>query len=412
MFYFQPLLNQVLGGIDGTSIVGSVTNIAFAILLVGFLAGLYQAAMRGGDVRTLGVTAAKYLVVGLIIANWNVAFRDVNNAFNSVAQLIANGSGAGDMFASWLDQLKAQYTTAGNQSLLDMVFSTPSALISSVLVLVAYLIDPLAVFLFSFFYAMYGAVLYVIGPLVLALLPIVGIGQMGRTFAVNVMIWNAWGVLYAVFAALITAIHINDVQTLLNSQGFLGWARGLSDSLLLGLVSIFYAISLALIPFIAKRLISGDVGSTAGSLVQAATLGVATAAGAAAGLVSGLSSGSSAGSGAAAAGAGASSASAAAATSSMAPAAPAQAPSMASSIRGAVASALSSNVTPPVPATSGTRSSQPRTAQGGKQSSGSSSGPSNKSGQGNAGYRPTGMVPSLAYHAAKTIGSTVRAKRA
>jgi hypothetical protein len=414
MFYFQPLLNQVLAGIDGTSIVGTVTNIAFAILLVGFLVGLYQAAMRGGDVRTLGVTAIKYLVVGLIIANWSVAFRDVNNAFNSVAQLIANGSGAGDMFASWLDQLKDQYTTAGNQSLLDMVFSTPSALISSALVLVAYLIYPLAVFLFSFFYAMYGALLYVIGPLVLALLPIVGIGQMGRTFAVNVMIWNAWGLLYAIFAALITAIHINDVQTLLNSQGFLGWARGLSDSLLLGLVSIFYAISLALIPFIAKRLISGDVGSTAGSLVQAATLGVATAAGAAAGLVSGMGSGTSAGSGAAAAGAGASSA--AAATSSTAPATPAQAPSMASSIRGAVASALSSNATPPVPAstaTSGTSASQPRTSsQGGKQNPGSSSGPSNKSGPGNPGYRPTGMVPNLAYHAAKAISSTVRPKRA
>ena len=38
---------------------------------------------------------------------------------------------------------------------------------------------------------------------------------------------------------------------------------------MLGLVSIFYALAIALIPFIAKRIISGDVGSTAFALVRA-----------------------------------------------------------------------------------------------------------------------------------------------
>jgi hypothetical protein len=90
---------------------------------------------------------------------------------------------------------------------------------------------------------------------------------------------------------------------------------------------------------------------------------------------------------------------------------------MASSIRGAVASALSSNTTPQVStstATGGTSTSQSRArGQGGKQGSGSGgSGASNKSGPGNSGYRPTGIVPNLAYHAAKTIGSTVRPRRA
>jgi hypothetical protein len=398
MFYFEPLLNQVLSGIDGTSILVGVTDIAFAILLIGFLVGLYSAAMRGGDLRALGVTSIKYLVVGIIIANWSSAFRDVNGAFTSVGHLIANGSGAGDMFASWLDQLKQQYANTGNQSLLDMITAAPSALINSILILVAYVIYPLAVFLFSFFYSMYGALLYVIGPLVLALLPMTGVGQMGRTFALNLMVWNAWTILYGVFGALMTAIHVNDMSTLLNSQGFVGWLRGLPDSLLLGLVSIVYAICIALIPFIAKRLISGDVGSTAGSLVQAATLALATGAAAASGLASGLGSGT-AGSGAS----GGAGASPAAATSSSAPTAPAQAPSVASSIKGAVASALSGGSAPTTPSSTG--------GSGGSGTGVASSGGSKAGASNGVPYRPSGTVPSLVYHAAKAAGGAVQKAR-
>ena len=69
MFYFQQLLNTALAGIDGTAIVPTVTSFAFAILLIGFLISLYQAAFRGGDLQALAVTAVKYLVVAMIVAS-------------------------------------------------------------------------------------------------------------------------------------------------------------------------------------------------------------------------------------------------------------------------------------------------------------------------------------------------------
>jgi len=78
---------------------------------------------------------------------------------------------------------------------------------------------------FCFFYTLFGAVLYVVGPLVLALIPIPGVGQLGKSYAVNVMIWNAWGILYAVFGALITAIQVNQVNNILGN-GFLGFLKG------------------------------------------------------------------------------------------------------------------------------------------------------------------------------------------
>src|SRR5580704_5273547 len=103
VFYFQQLLNTALAGIDGTAIISTVTNIAFAILLIGFLIGLYQAAFRGGDVQALAGTAIKYLVVAMIVSNWATVFRGVNGSFNTIANSIGSSSGAGDMFQSWMD---------------------------------------------------------------------------------------------------------------------------------------------------------------------------------------------------------------------------------------------------------------------------------------------------------------------
>jgi hypothetical protein len=182
---------------------------------------------------------------------------------------------------------------------------------------------------------------------VLALIPVSGIGQLGKTYAINLMIWNAWGILYSVFGALITAIHFNQVNNVLGN-GFLGFLQGVPDSTMLGLVSIFYALAVAMVPFIAKGIISGDVGSTVMALVRAA----ATAAGAALAAVSGFAAGAGAAAGPAAAGAGAGGGSSSMAISSSMPP-PTPATSMAGFLQSGLASAMNSNSSPVAPAVSG-----------------------------------------------------------
>lgn len=286
MFYFEHLLNSALNGIDGTSIIGTITNIAFALLLIGFLVGLYQAALRGGDLQALAMTAIKYLVVAMIISNWTTVFRDVNGSFTAVADFVSNSLGAGDMFANWMTQLQQQSTTNPNLTFWDMITGDLPGTIRVGLLLMAYVIYALAIIIFCFFYTLYGTVLYVTGPLVLSLIPISGIGQLGRTYAINMMIWNTWAILYSVFGALITAIHFNQVNQVLGN-GFLGFLQGVPDSTMLGLVSIFYALAIAIVPFIAKGIIAGDVGSTVVALVRAS----AAAAGATLAAVSGFGAG-------------------------------------------------------------------------------------------------------------------------
>lgn len=402
MFYFQQLLNTALGGIDATSIITTVRSISFAILLISFLIGLYQAALRGGDLQALAATAIKYLVVALIIANWSTVFRDVNGSFNTVANSVGNSSGAGDMFLNWMTQLQQQAQSNPNLSFWDIISGDTAGAITVGLLLIAYILYALAIIVFCFFYTLFGTVLYVVGPLVLALIPIAGVGQLGRSYAVNLMIWNAWGILYAIFGALITAIHFNQVNDVMGG-GFLGFLRGVPDSTLLGLVSIFYALAIALIPMIAKRIISGDVGLAAFALVRAGAL----AAGAALAAVSGLSAGMSAGStGGSSAGAGGGTAAAgtgsgggpSAAASAASAAMPPPAPSMPEFLRAGMASGMSSETSSP----SSTSMVEPARGDGQQAAAVAVGG-----GRPSFAYRPRGVVETVTYNAARVVGKAV-----
>src|SRR3984893_12781406 len=159
---------MAMAGIDGTNVIPTITNIAFGILLVCFLVGLYQSALRGGDVQALAITAIKYLVAAMIVANWAAVFRDVNGSFNAIANYIGNSSGAGDMFLSWMSQLEQQATSNPGLTFWDIITGDPAGTITVLLLIVAYLLYALAMIIFCFFYTLYGAVLYVLGPLVLA----------------------------------------------------------------------------------------------------------------------------------------------------------------------------------------------------------------------------------------------------
>jgi hypothetical protein len=387
MFYFEKLLNMALGGIDGTNVVPTITGIAFGILLVGFMVGLYQAAMRGGDLQALAISSIKYLVVAMVLANWASVFRSVNGSFTSAADFIGNSSGAGDLYLSWMTQLQQQAASNPNLTFWDMITGDVAGSISVGLLLIAYVLYALAMIVFSFFYTLYGAVLYVVGPLVLAVIPISGIGQLGKTYAINLMIWNAWAILYSIFGALITAIQMNRVSDILG-HGFLGFLVGVPDSTMLGLVSIFYALSIALIPFIARRIISGDVGSTAFALVRAGAFTAGAALAGATGFASGLataSAGSSSG-----AGAGASAGGTSAAMASSAPP-PVPASSMSEFLRSAFSSSTNSNTAPPA-------------RGGGGTSQGGGSNGSQPSRAASLVYHPRSVTQAVTFNVARALG--------
>ena len=124
MFYFQSMFMNALNGIDGQNITAGVVGIANTILIVSFLYAAYQSFAAGGDVRALGIAGIKYLILGLVFANYGSIFRDVNSMFNSVAQSIANLTSAPDMVSNWMTQMQTYWAANGNQSLWSAIGGT------------------------------------------------------------------------------------------------------------------------------------------------------------------------------------------------------------------------------------------------------------------------------------------------
>jgi hypothetical protein len=270
MFYFQQLFNTALGGIDSGGATAGAVQIAQYVLLASLLFGVYEAWARGGDTRALGAAAMRYFVIGLVMLNCGKAFRGVNGMFNSVANFIDNSTaGGGDVFANWMGDLSTYWNNNnGMQALWGMITGAFSGLLESLLLLIGYLVFPITYALFSLFYTLYGSILYVVGPFVLALYPAFGFGQLARTYLVNLMIFNAWGLLYSIFGALMVAINMNSVNAVLASDSFVGAFNGVTGSLLLGLASILLSVCIAVIPLLARRIVEGDVGKTMTAVVS------------------------------------------------------------------------------------------------------------------------------------------------
>jgi hypothetical protein len=294
VFYFQQLLQTALNGIDTANVTATVLGVAGAILLLSFLYSAYQAFASGGDVRMLAISGIKYLILGLVFANYGAVFRDVNGMFNSVANFIYNSTGVGDLFSNWMNQLAQYWQANGNTSLWNLVTGLASGVISLILILSAFILFPFCYLIFTVFYAMYGSVLYVTGPFVLALMPTRGLGQLSRTYLVNLMTFQAWGLVYAILQVLMSAVNLSSINAVLNANGVLNSFAGSSEMILLALTTSIFSFSIVLIPFIASRIVRGDVGSTMMTVVNAMTSTASAVAGLAAASFIGLGEGAAA----------------------------------------------------------------------------------------------------------------------
>jgi len=263
MFYYEQFFRTALDGIDRSNIMAVTIQISQVILLISFLVAVYESFVRGGDVRMLGIAAVKYVGLGLVLLGYATAFRDVNGMFNGFADFIANNTTSGtDIFKVWMSDLRTFFNQYGYSRIWDLIMGGIVGLLNTPFILISYVVYPLTYVLFCFFYSFYGAVLYVVGPIVLSLLPAFGLGALARNYIINLMTFHFWGVIYSILGALITAVNIGTVQQVLTTGGFMGGFIGVDEALLLGLASIFYSISLAIIPFLAARIVRGETFGT------------------------------------------------------------------------------------------------------------------------------------------------------
>jgi hypothetical protein len=287
VFLFEQMFNTALNGIVSAGLMSTILTVAYGILLASLLFAAYESWARGGDVRSLGVAAVKYLAIGILLngggAIYDSVFRAILQAFNQMAHTMA-GVGPSDVFGAWITELR----NAGLNSatLLNVITGAVAGILSALLLLIAMIMYPVAYMVFAILYSLYGAILYVTGPLVLALMPSIGLGTLARRYATNLMVFAAWGLIYGILCRLTLALNINSMAAITGAGNFAGALTGASAEVLLAAASILFSVCILLIPFLAKRIVEGDLGGTmmmvlgaANSLVQSTVSAVAGSAG-------------------------------------------------------------------------------------------------------------------------------------
>ena len=90
---FERFLTQAMSGIDSTGITSGMQNVAYVVLLVGFLWQVYQSALHGGDVRGLGAGLIKYVVTAVVVMNYGTVYSTINQGFVNAGNWVSNASG-------------------------------------------------------------------------------------------------------------------------------------------------------------------------------------------------------------------------------------------------------------------------------------------------------------------------------
>ena len=273
-YFWAQALQSALNGLNASNLIGVLSGVAYAILLMSFLWGVYESFLQGGDVRGFAVSLLKYAVTTLVIQNWSQVFQDGVNGFGAIASAIIQNSVNEDLVGSWTQQLQTYYATQnangltnGLETLWHVGSSLGTALINLLLMVIALVIWPISVEVFALLYCLWGAVLYSIGPLVLALMPSTGFSRITKNYIQSVLIWNMWVVLMAIFWAMLWAMNLTSINTLLNTDGLLGYLQGIDASLLVSISTLLLSICSLLIPFVARHILHGEFGAVGRAVV-------------------------------------------------------------------------------------------------------------------------------------------------
>jgi len=273
IFEFQSMLTSVVNGING-SLLTAVQSVAYVLMTICLVLGIYEAYVKGGDVRSLAGTFLKYAVAAFVIGYWSNFFSDLFTGFNQLANTIDSSYGGLDLLKSWQSQLQTLFTNNGYATLFTSIPWTPSALLTLIEIGLAYIIYPIAVQIFALIYTFWGSCLFAMGPFVIALAPSSMINSLTKYYALNLGVWNAWSIIYAVFGCLITAIHGNDINAIVaGNMGSFGFGDATFGSLdggieMIGLISIIYAICILLIPMVAAFILRGQFSAVGAGLTM------------------------------------------------------------------------------------------------------------------------------------------------
>lgn len=259
----------------------SFATVAYSILAVTFLMGVYEAFLTGGSLRKFAAVIIKYAVAYGVIANWSQLFNDVVGLGNTISGYVLSAGGQ-DLLSQWIQNVQQMLTTGptwtGIVSLVSGAGMIPALILGGMLISLVALI--IAMLLMKIAFAFWGGILFCIGQLLIALAPSQAVNDLAKRYCNNLAQWVMWPVLYSIFCLLLANANLNNVSqavATMTSSGY-GNVAGLGDQNIInafvaGILTLLYALCLILIPFIARAILDGNfnaVWSSATGLAQQA----------------------------------------------------------------------------------------------------------------------------------------------
>jgi hypothetical protein len=203
------------------------------------------------------VNVVKYAACALIIQNWPAFFTDISNGFAT----IANNISSADFINSFKQSYLTNFNSVSSWSLDFLSASVATILTDLILVIVLYLYY-LIMLLFGILYTCWGMVLYVIGPMLVALFPSRATAPFAKHYCESLAQWAAWPLLYAVVGLLST--HMTDLTAVATTDFGSASAMAVVEMYVQNIIiACIYMIFLLCLPFIASYMIKGDFGATA-----------------------------------------------------------------------------------------------------------------------------------------------------
>jgi hypothetical protein len=291
-FFFLTAWNNTSGGLNG--MVGGLQGIAYALLAITFLMGVYEAFIGGPSFRQLGVVVLKYAVASGIVTAWSTFIADVVSAGAHIGTVILGGGQ--DTFL----QLSTQYgqvladqvsATGGIGDILRTLSNGVVGTVELALFALALIWFQVAMQILTTCFCLWGGVLFCIGPLLIALAPSGLTGSYTRTYVKNLAEWAMWPAIYAIFADLMVNLNMGTVSQIVsgstnrNPVGGLGTAAtGVLNFLELTVAALVCGLCMVAVPLLAHIVIGGNFSQAFGTMVGLTTKAV--------GVVSSLGGGS------------------------------------------------------------------------------------------------------------------------
>ena len=277
-FYFERFLLHFMENISAYEIVEGLTPSLLGIATACALAVFFQSLLRGRDVRQLGSVLVTFGITVALLVNYDATFKAANGTFLELARVVKNAGPKDkeDSMAAWKDTLEKKWEEHSGWDLLWAPFSAVVNLLNAMIAIVSYILYPVVYLLFLWAYGLFGVLLYMVGPVVLCLLPLGSVG-IARSFLLGFFNFGMWAVLYACFNVMIRVI--NDKYNMMRGdpdstadEGFLIMsAAELGGDLLIAISSLVFSFCIILIPFISHFLVRGNMSGVAGTLAFAAT---------------------------------------------------------------------------------------------------------------------------------------------